>query len=65
MKHYSKTPLKILPITKCSSTNPEVLCENTVLKNFAKFTGNHLYRNLFLIKNTIFIGHLWGTASVV
>ena len=45
-----------------------------VLKNFANFTGNNLYRNFFLIKlqawklffkNTYFENHLRTTASVI
>ena len=33
-----------------------------VLKNFAKFTGKHLYQSIFL-NNTFFTEHLWTTAS--
>ena len=32
------------------SSNPEVFCKKGVLRNFAKFTGKHLYQRLFLIK---------------
>ena len=35
---------------KNSSSRPEVFCKKSVLKNFAKFTGKHLYQSLFLIK---------------
>ena len=31
---------------------PEVLCKKGVLKNFAEFSGKHLYRSLFFIKVT-------------
>ena len=29
---------------------PEKFCKKSVLKNFAKFTGKHLYQGLFFIK---------------
>ena len=29
---------------------PEVFCKNGVLRNFAKFTGKHLYHSLFFNK---------------
>ena len=32
------------------SSRPEVFCKNGVLRNFAKFTGKHLYQSLFLNK---------------
>ena len=32
------------------SSHPEVFCKKGVLRNFAKFTGKHLYESLFLIK---------------
>ena len=32
------------------SSCPEVFCKKDVLRNFAKFTGKHLYQNSFLIK---------------
>ena len=32
------------------SSHPEVFCKKGVLRNFAKFTGKHLCRSLFLIK---------------
>ena len=35
---------------KNSSSRPEVFSKKSVLKNFAKFTGKHLYQSLFLIK---------------
>ena len=35
------------------SSRPEVFCEKIVLKNFAKFTGKHLYQNLFFIKKRL------------
>ena len=33
-----------------SEQPPEVFCKNGVLKNFAKFTGKHLYQSLFFNK---------------
>ena len=41
-----------LPITtnKYKSSRSEVLCKKLVLRNFAKFTGKHLYQRLFLMK---------------
>ena len=32
------------------NSGPEVFCEKAVLRNFAKFTGKHLYQSLFLTK---------------
>ena len=32
------------------SSRPEVFCDKDVLRNFAKFTGKHLYRGLQLVK---------------
>ena len=32
------------------SSHPEVFCEKSVLRIFAKFTGKHLCQSLFLIK---------------
>ena len=32
------------------SSRPEVFCEKGVLRNFAKFTGKHLYQSLFFNK---------------
>ena len=32
------------------SSRPEAFCKNGVLRNFAKFTGNHLYQSLFFNK---------------
>ena len=32
------------------SSRPEVFCKKGVLKNFAKFTGNHVHQNLFFNK---------------
>ena len=29
------------------SSHPDVFCEKDVLRNFAKFTGNHLCQSLF------------------
>ena len=34
------------------SSCPEVFCEKSVLKNFAKFTGKHLRQSLFFNKVT-------------
>ena len=54
------------------SNRPEVFYKKGVLKNFAKFTGKHLCRNLFLIKlkafskiskNIFFTEHLRMAAS--
>ena len=35
---------------RCRGIRSEVFCEKGVLKNFAKFTGKHLFRVSFLIK---------------
>ena len=32
------------------SSRPEVFCKKSVFRNFAKFRGKHLYRNLFFNK---------------
>ena len=32
------------------SSRPDVFCEKCVLRNFAKFTGKHLYQSLFFNK---------------
>ena len=32
------------------SSRPEVFCKKAVLRNFAKFTGKHLYQSLFFNK---------------
>ena len=32
------------------SSRPEVFCKKSVLRNFAKFTGKHLYQSLFFNK---------------
>ena len=37
-------------IAKFRSSRPDVFCEKSVLRNFAKFTGKHLCQSLFLIK---------------
>ena len=34
----------------CFVSRPEVFCKKCVLRNFAKFTGKHLRKNLFLNK---------------
>ena len=34
----------------CRSTRPEVFCRKSVLRNFAKFTGNHLRQSIFFNK---------------
>ena len=39
---------KILAVDR--SSRLEVFCKNGVLKNFAKFTGEHLYGDLFFNK---------------
>ena len=51
---------------KCSfsrSRHQELFCKNDALRNFAKFTGKHLFRSLFFDKeiftNTFFTEHLW------
>ena len=41
--------------TACSETpdrssRPEVFCEKSVLRNFAKFTGKHLFQSLYVNK---------------
>ena len=35
---------------KYRSSRPDVFCKKVVLRNFAKFTGKHVYQSLFLIK---------------
>ena len=34
----------------CRSSRSKVFCKKCVLRNFAKFTGNHLSQSLFFIK---------------
>ena len=51
------------------SSRPEVFCKKGVLRNFAKFTGKHLYQSLWyrsfpvnfvkFLKTPFFIEHLW------
>ena len=41
---------KHLQIYKHRSRHSEVICKNGVLKNFIKFTGNHLCQSLFFNK---------------
>ena len=47
------------------SNRPEVLCKKDVLRNFAKFTGEHLCQSLFPVKlvkflrTPFFIEHPW------
>ena len=43
----------VLPIG--GSSRPEVFCKKGVLRNFAKFTGKHLYQSLFFNKVANFI----------
>ena len=33
---------------ECRSSRPEVFCKKGVLRNFTKFTGKHLWHDLFL-----------------
>ena len=35
------------------SSHSEVFCKKTVLRNLAKFTGNHLCQSLFIKKETL------------
>ena len=35
---------------QCSSTHPDIICKESVLWNFAKFTGKHLCWSFFFIK---------------
>ena len=42
------------------NSRPEVFCKKGVLKNLAKFTGKHLYKNVFLNK----VAGLMGTPTV-
>ena len=48
---------------KHRTSRPEVFCKKDVLKNFAKFTGNHLCQTLFFNKvaglRSFFIEHHW------
>ena len=37
------------------SNNPELFCKKCVLKNFAKFTGKHLWQRLFFNTFIFFI----------
>ena len=37
-------------IEACRSSQLEVFCKKSVLRNFTKFTGKHLCQSLFLIK---------------
>ena len=45
------------------NSRPEVFCKNGVLRNFAKFTGKHLYQSLFFNKGlrpvTLLKKRLW------
>ena len=44
--HYGRKSNQI----KVRSSYPEVLCKKGVLKNFAKFTGKHLWKSVFFDK---------------
>ena len=44
--HYSRDVCKDPNDYRIS--RPEVFCKKSVLRNFAKFTGKHLYQSLFL-----------------
>ena len=37
-------------IDKVRSSRPQVLCKKSVLRNFAKFTGKHMYQRVFFNK---------------
>ena len=68
-----------LAVWSIRSNRPELLYKKGVLRNFAKFTGKHLYQSLFfkkeslaqvdscefygISKNTFFKEHLWTTVS--
>ena len=51
------------------SSRPEMFCRKGVLKNFAKFTGNHLCRSLFFNKDlrpaTLLKKRLWHRCFLV
>ena len=38
-------------LIRVRSSHPEVFCKKGVLRNFAKFTGKHLFKSLFFDKN--------------
>ena len=52
---------------KVGSSRPEVFCKKGVLRNFAKFTGKHLWQSFFFnkvafakfLRTPSFIEHLW------
>ena len=44
MSHFSFSHISV---NNRSSSRPEVFCKKGILRNFAKFTGKHLCRNLF------------------
>ena len=39
--------------TVAKSSRPDVFCKKGVLRNFAKFTGKHLYQSLFFNKEPL------------
>ena len=47
---YTFAGVLATPPIRCRGIRSEVFCEKGVLKNFAKFTGKHLFRVSFLIK---------------
>ena len=47
---------------KYRSSRPEVFCEKGVLRNFAKFTGKHLWQSLFLNKVAGLRHRYWKTS---
>ena len=42
--------LHIFVVESIRSSRPEVFCKKSVLRNFTKFTGKHLYQGLFFYK---------------
>ena len=61
-KSFLRTYVLIwLQITKTRSSRPEVFCKKGVLRNFAKFTGKHLWQSLFFNKVAGLFGEFLGT----
>ena len=42
--------IKKMDFRSFGKSRPEVFCKNGVLRNFAKFTGKHLYQSFFFNK---------------
>ena len=48
--YYNRDVYKDRSDYRYRSSRPEVFCRKGVLRNFAKFTGKHLYQNLYYNK---------------